>query len=218
MEPEIILRYAVKGLNDTMEPNGLVSSLLVFGFMPIFHMDNKANPIHNTIMKMTELERDKLLKIRTEQRIATALGTNIPPSAKYTIKAGDEVLTYSERERKWIPNPRVVVVYGKHVCINTGKRIVNLHIVMILPDITFDDDWEVISLLKAMSIFSTGGPSRILIIEVLKPNDPKGLSARFDEARAHKIYGLLKRRAFGIVLEKDVPNQRILREVDLCLL
>lgn len=83
------------------------------------------------------------------------------------------MLAYSERERKWIRNLRVVEVDGKHACINTGTRVVKLQIATILLNVTNNDDNEVVSLLKEINIFSTGGPPKILIIEVLKPNNPR---------------------------------------------
>lgn len=106
---------------------------------------------------MVQVARDELLKIKTEQRTATALKTNIPPSARYVIKTGDEVLAHREREKKWIPNLRVVDIDGKYVWINTGQKVLKLHIARVLSKVTNDDDREIITLLKSMSIFSTGG-------------------------------------------------------------
>lgn len=61
-------------------------------------------------------------------------------------------------------------------------------------------------LLQSMKVFSTGGPSKVFIRKILKPNDPRGYSKIFDTARAEETYGLLNRRVFEIVLEKDVPK------------
>lgn len=89
---------------------------------------------------MIEAAMEKVLKIRTEQGITTALKSDNQPSAKFLIKPGDEVLEYSERERKWIPNLRFVDDEGKNVWIITGQRIVKLNITRIPPQITEEDD------------------------------------------------------------------------------
>lgn len=78
-------------------------------------MDNSSTSGQRKRMKLIQVAIDEILKIRTEQRIATAQKTNIFSSVKYIIKIGDEVFTYSEREKKWIPNPRVIDIDGKHV-------------------------------------------------------------------------------------------------------
>lgn len=76
----------------------------------------------------------------------------------------------------------------KHEWINTGTRVVKLHISRILPKITDDDDdREITNLLKAMSVLSTGGPSSVNITEVLKPHNPRGWSSKFKEARANEM-------------------------------
>lgn len=59
----------------------------------------------------------------------------------------------------------------KHTWISNGQRVLKLHNSKILPKGSNDDDREVIPILKAMKPFSTGGPSGIIITEVLKPND-----------------------------------------------
>lgn len=41
----------------------------------------------------------------------------------------------------------------------------------------------------------------------MKPNEPRGFSSKFDESKAKKIYGLLKKGAFEIILEKDVSKK-----------
>lgn len=98
----------------------------------------------------------------------------MPASVNYIIKAGDEVLAYTEKERRWIPNLIVVNVHEKPAWVNTGTRVVRLHIARLLPEVADDDDGkETRKLLKAMSVFSTGGPSNILITEVLRPNEPR---------------------------------------------
>lgn len=43
-EPELLLRYVIKGLNCTMGPNGLDGSLVGFSTLPKFPMINRLSP------------------------------------------------------------------------------------------------------------------------------------------------------------------------------
>lgn len=72
------------------------------------------------------------------------------------------------------------------MCINTYQRVVKLRIARILPKITDDGDREVIEILKSMKMFLTGGPTKIPITKVLKPNDPWGWPFNFDDAEVKK--------------------------------
>lgn len=120
--------------------------------------------------------------------------------------SGDEVPACSEKDKTWIPKPRVVDIDGKQACINTGHNVMKLTIRRILPEITNGECRKIMTLLKSMNVFSTGGTSRVLITELLKPNSPRIFSQIFDEARAKEIDGLQKRGAFKIILRGDVPQ------------
>lgn len=85
-----------------------------------------------------------------------------------------------------------------------------LHIASVLTMVINDDDRKIITLLKAMTIFSTGGPSDVLIAEIIKVNDRRRLSEQFDEARVKEIDGLLRRVAFEIVMEDVVRKSNIM--------
>lgn len=101
IEPEVILRYAVKGLNDSMGPNGLVPSLLIFGTLQSFPMTTANTTEQKVSIEMMQTARSEVAQIRAEQRIATAIKAKVPPSAKFRLKQGDIVMAYSEAERKW---------------------------------------------------------------------------------------------------------------------
>lgn len=99
MEPEILLKYAVKGLNDSIGTDALVPSLLVFGALPTFPFLNMdIIPGQRESFEMMKLARDKVAQLRAEQRIATAVNTNVPLSANYILKTGDRVSAYSQNK------------------------------------------------------------------------------------------------------------------------
>lgn len=78
-EPKIILKYAMKWLNDTMGPNVLVTSLLVSGTIPTLSMENKDFPVQEEQTTSLKTARDVIGKIREKQRTATAITNNAPP-------------------------------------------------------------------------------------------------------------------------------------------
>lgn len=96
---DVLLSDAIKRVNDRIGHNEVVSSLVVFGTIPIIPLTKKLTNDQRTTMEAIKTTRDEVLRIRSEQRISTTNKSKIPPSAKYIIKTRDEVLAYSYRER-----------------------------------------------------------------------------------------------------------------------
>ncbi len=70
---------AVKSVNDTAGPNGLVPTLLVFGTYPRMHsMDPPAPTIIQRAAAIEKAMRE-VRKIHAEQQVADALNTRIGP-------------------------------------------------------------------------------------------------------------------------------------------
>lgn len=67
VRPDVLPRLSIKGLSDTMSPFELVPSLLVFGSLPTFSMDNRLTPDRQERVKMVSTSRKQLLDIRAEQ-------------------------------------------------------------------------------------------------------------------------------------------------------
>lgn len=62
-EAEIILKYAIKELNDTMGSYGFVSSLFVFVKIKTFPMENKDFPAEKEQINALKTVRDEIAKI-----------------------------------------------------------------------------------------------------------------------------------------------------------
>lgn len=96
----------------------------------------------------------------------------------------------------------------KSVWISDGPRVSKMNISQVLPDTADDEDhWTIIKLLRSIRQFNTGGPSRIMISEVLEPNDERSWSPQFEEAKQKEIAGLIEKVAFKIVLKNKVPEE-----------
>ena len=89
-----ILRISLKGINDTIDQNGLVPSLLVFGVLPSFPSPSRNNPDQQERFEALKSARAEMESIVAEQRIRKALKSKIPPATKYLIKPDDQIRLY----------------------------------------------------------------------------------------------------------------------------
>lgn len=89
---EDILALAVKAMNDTIGPEGYVSSALVFGEYPrIFTKSEIPTPRDTALSraKMVNIARDEVSKIMARLRVDRALKHSVPPSSDKPFKPGD---------------------------------------------------------------------------------------------------------------------------------
>jgi hypothetical protein len=72
---EIILQMTVKAINDTVGPDGLVPTLLIFGAYPRMHVMNL--PVSSIIQRAIAIEKamTEIRKFRAERQVADALNT-----------------------------------------------------------------------------------------------------------------------------------------------
>lgn len=87
LSKELLLRYAIKGVNDTANIDGLVPSLLVFAVVPTFPMRNSQLPGQKSRLQAIVDARIEMGNIVAEQRITRALKSN-PPAVLQDIKTG----------------------------------------------------------------------------------------------------------------------------------
>lgn len=87
----------------------------------------------------------------------------------------------------------VVEVDRKQVWFNTGSRVVKLNTLRLLPSIIDNDERDIMTLLKSLTTFSTGGPPGVLITEYITSTDFRQCSEEFKRAKEEKIKSLFKR-------------------------
>jgi hypothetical protein len=86
MSLELALRLAVKAMNDTMGPNGLVPSLLVFGMVPRFPIiDANVSDKEQRRLSM-KVSREEYQNLVAEMRVKAALLHNLPAAADLQYK------------------------------------------------------------------------------------------------------------------------------------
>lgn len=128
-----LLRLALKGINDTMGPNGLVPSLLVFGVLPSFPSPTRNSPDQVERFEALKKAKAEMESIVAEQRIKKALKSKLPPATKYLIKPGDQVRVYQEIPKRWDGPFTVTKISDKIVSVTDGNVVKEFNITSMLP-------------------------------------------------------------------------------------
>ena len=119
------LQLAVKAVNDTAGPNGLVPTLLVFGILPRALAVPIDLPQQRERMEALRSACDEMAKVISQRRHTTALKSNTPAATSCDVSIGTEVLVNREAPvRKWDGPYPVRDVLGKHVFIDIKGQLV----------------------------------------------------------------------------------------------
>ncbi len=91
MDMNIILKLAVKAMNDTMGPEGLVPSYLVFEIIHVLPSTEYTLPEQQQRMNPMQAARGEMAIITAELRIRKALASCIPRNADIVHEVGNLV-------------------------------------------------------------------------------------------------------------------------------
>ena len=203
-------------MNDTMGPNGLVPSFLVFGVLPRFPFLHTTLP--NQIQRMRALQagRTEMETVVSELRVRQAMLSKIPRCVDTILKPGDLVRVYRETDKKYVGPYPVIRVDGKQVYLFINGKEVQHGVHQILPAKEYDritKGEEQIGTLYAMikqftsrPIHSCIKPYSAHIVEILKPSDPRSHSKEAKEAKLREIEGLINKGTWKVVIEDEVPE------------
>ncbi|ELQ32750.1 hypothetical protein OOU_Y34scaffold01053g4 [Pyricularia oryzae Y34] len=112
------LQAAVKAVNDTAGPNGLVPTLLVFGAMPRITMDSPPTPSQTKRAAAVNKAMTELRKLTAKRKLNDALaarnGPELSDRRPRTLELGAEVLVYREKGN-WSGPYKVVSVTENNV-------------------------------------------------------------------------------------------------------
>ena len=98
-DKSLLLQCAVKGMNDTLGPEGIVPSLLVFGEYPQAFTRSEVRPNRPTADKRVKIANDaraEMAKYMAKVKVARVLKHRIPPAADIVLEPGDPVLVWRE--------------------------------------------------------------------------------------------------------------------------
>ena len=114
------LQMAVKAVNDTANPDGLVPTLLVFGAYPRINMDSPPTPSQTQRAQAVQRAMTEIKKIKAQRSVRDSLNTRNGPNTRKTLPMslpiGSEVLVYRE-EGGWKSPHKVIAVTDKDVTV-----------------------------------------------------------------------------------------------------
>ena len=203
----LILRLATKAMNDTMGPEGLVPSLLVFGVLPRFPITDSKLPEQADRMRALNIARKEMAIITAELRIQRAMKANIPSASDRIIKPGMQLFVYHEKDKRWKSGYVCVRNYGKVILTSdkSGKQF-RYSIEDVIP---FQDDTQLCLLQTMHSTFKrfrSNTTQDIGITETLMPNDKRRNSEIFNEAKEKELKGLIARDTWEKVKLSQLPS------------
>jgi hypothetical protein len=119
-------------MNDHMGPEGLDPTLVVYGTLPRFSLNDKL-PSQSTRFLAMETARREMDAIVFELRIKRALACLTPPGADLSFSPGELVYVYRERSQECLGPYPVVQVDGKTVYIRDGNHVKPFSVAAIKP-------------------------------------------------------------------------------------
>ena len=205
--PHILLKLAVKAMNDTNGENGLVLSLLDFGIIPGFPIISSHLPTHRERMKALSEAQMEMNSIISERRVSKILHRNIPQATDQVYRVGEDVLVYREGPDQWMGPFIVSKVQDKRITIFDQNRLERTFSVQQVkpyrrttPSSDMLDSSEFLN--EMLSPFLSGTSStppqcQTLLTEVINPIDPR--ADKITEAKKREIQGLIDRSTWKIV-------------------
>ena len=209
LNSNITLRIAVKAMNDTMNPEGLVPSYLVFGIIPRLTDFCTELPTQSDRLNAIEVARSEMERIISEIRLRHALNTNIPPASKQDYKVGQKVLVYREKENPpWQGPYTVTKIENKQIFIDRNGKEVQHSISQIkhFVDNSSEAIIETLHCLLGPYLNTIQNPNDVYLTETLHPTDPRAMSPRFMEAKKREINGLMNKNTWKVIDQDIIPK------------
>ncbi|KAI1439012.1 hypothetical protein GGR50DRAFT_685073 [Xylaria sp. CBS 124048] len=117
------LQMAVKAVNDTANPDGLVPTLLVFGAYPRINMDSPPTSSQLQRAQATQKAMSEIKKIKAKRNVQNALNTRNGPDTSdrlpESLPLGSLVLVYREK-KGWTGPHKVTAVTDKTVTVDSS--------------------------------------------------------------------------------------------------
>ena len=115
-----VLQLAVKAVNNTVGPEGLCPTLLVFGSIPrLARMFPSATQLER--MRSAEEARKEVQRIHADRKVEFSLKYKGPYGRErndlYEIRQGAEVLVYREKAKEWTGTHTFISIEGETVVV-----------------------------------------------------------------------------------------------------
>jgi len=217
---QVLLDLAVKGMNDTLGPEGLVRSALVFGSMPSLAMlgstpDPRATledraAIANSARKSMQQQMAKL-------RVQRALRHQVPAAADRHFQVGQNILVWREklianRIGEWV-GPFEIVMVSEETKLVYISDVENqpprpYSFAQVKPYLAPSDSIErhMRDLQAMLSSYGSDDIPDFFLTEIIHPKDPRVASPSMQAARLKEVRNLINRGTFKIILREDIPK------------
>lgn len=174
---EHALRLAVKAMNDTMNPEGHVPSLLVSGVPLCFSAMNSQLPNQEDRMRAMQVAKTEMETIASELRLCTALLSKLPIISNHNLQIEQKVLVFREKEKpcKWTGPYKVIRLCDKQVFIDGNGEEVQHSIAQVKPYVYEPQEEAYETFYSMLKPFSSMNQEliEVNITEVLHSQDPR---------------------------------------------
>lgn len=196
MSALITLRLAVKAINDSLGPEGLVPSLLVFGSMPSLPAFKKPYPERRERMAALSFLWAEMKTVFAEPHISQAARSKLKPAIHAMFNPDKEVQVYKKQECTLFSLVQVIQTTWKGVTvadINMGKTF---GISQVNPSKSSTYNRDLQRLHSGIQKYIQGCTPREILTEAIELHDPKALSGRFQTAIHNELIILWKQECF----------------------
>ena len=155
-------------------------------------------------MKAIVDARSEYGKIVSELKIQRAIMSKLPAATQFNLRAGDRVLVFRDKQKRWTGPFTIQSICGKHGYVTDGSKTVKFNITQILPHSADKRNHDLQRLLTGISDFQS--VPDIHITQVFYPSDRRAKTRECQTAIAKEITGLIRRKVFKIVKRKNLPR------------
>ena len=219
-ELDVILALSVKEMNNTLGPEGLVPTALVFGEYPPVHTKSETPNPRGVLASRAEISntaRQEMEKIMAEIRVKRALQHATPYSANNVYSPGDQVLLWREKQfdiriGEWMGPFNVVAVdeekaqvFVQDIRIGQARQF---NIVQVKryhqPEklsTTFMSDVR-----ECGRYFGSPEDEEVYLTEIISKGDNSANLKEMTIAKRQEIKNLLERGTFKDIPKEDIPK------------
>ena len=205
VKSELLLQMAVFAINTSINPFGLIPTVLVYGLLPRMPGVENSGPLpQEQRFKVIQEARDEYAQWVAQMRVKLGLGTNVPSSANESYEKGDLVYVWRETPRMWTGPFRVGAQVESESDTDGRSKTVYVHIDRKGVAKPFS-----ISRIKRAAQYLQPDKHGVNWTEVLHPSDPRSQSPEMDEAKRNELVSLLKKGTFRLVVLPDDHRENV---------
>ena len=218
-EPQLALALAVKAMNDTLGPEGLVPSALVFGEFPQVVMRSETAHPRATLESRAAVAtaaRQEMEEQMAKLRVKRALHHATPNAVHQTYQPGDQVLVWREKQvesriGEWIGPLTVVAVdfeqkqvFVQDVKIGAARPFNIAQVKRYLTPETLAHSF-IVGIGCHLLSRDLNGVFDSFATEILREDDPRTKTKEMAEAKRLEVGNLLSRGTFKVISRHEVP-------------